>query len=712
MSELQASVKSLPGIGEKRAEQLGKLGIFTVNDLLYHFPRAYQNRGKILTLAEGAMTGQVCATVLTVASTVSSVRLTGGRTLARFQAYDNTGKCIVSFFNQNYLRDVFQQGATFRFYGKVERKGRSFTMTAPAFELWTEGVRPPEFYPIYPLTAGLSQKNLQNILGVLLTKLCSETIPDPIPESIRRQYHLMELSRAFSAIHMPADYEELDAARNRFAFEELFLYSLGMGMIGKQRRTPSDLRFGKTDLSDFFSRIPFSLTDAQKKTVNDIYIDMTRGETPMARLVSGDVGSGKTVCAAAAAAIALKNGYQCALMVPTEILANQHYHDLQPLFSSLGFRVELLTGSLTAAQKRKVRTAAATGAADLVVGTHALITDSTVFKDLGLVITDEQHRFGVAQKQALAEKGNRIHTLVMTATPIPRTLAHILYGDLDVSTIDTLPPGRQSVDTFAVNESYRTRLNGFIRKQVADGHQVYIVCPAVEQHEEDDTENGETISIDYRPGKEYPPVISLQAAVDYAMALQNKVFPDLTIGILHGKMKAKDKDAVMADFVAGKTQILVSTTVIEVGVNVPNATLMIIENADRFGLAQLHQLRGRVGRGSAKSYCVLMSSAKASSDAKARLDMICRSHNGYEIAAFDLQLRGPGDFFPTADTARQSGDFSFRYAGLANDASIAENAAKAAKTLLEKDPSLSDSDHTYLASAIERIFRLTENTVN
>jgi len=712
MSELQKPVQSLPGVGTKRAEQLLKLGIESVADLLYHFPRAYQNRGKILSLAEGAMTGQVCATVLTVGSTVSAVRLSGGRTLFRFSAFDNTGKCIISFFNQNYLRDVFIQGSTFRFYGKIERKGRSFAMTAPAFEPWSETVQPPEFYPIYPLTAGLTQKNLQNIIGTLLMRLTPDSVTDPIPEDIRKKYSLPELSAAFGAIHMPSNYAELDTARSRFAFEELFLYSLGMGMLGKRRRLPCDLQFGKTDLTDFFSQIPFALTDAQKKTVNDIYIDMTRKETPMARLVSGDVGSGKTICAAAACAIALKNGYQCALMVPTEILANQHYHDLEPLFKNLGFSVKLLTGSLSAAEKRKVRLDAASGKADLVIGTHALITDATTFSKLGLVITDEQHRFGVAQRQALAEKGKRIHTLVMTATPIPRTLAHILYGDLDVSTIDTLPPGRQVVDTFAVNESYRARLNGFIRKQVEKGHQVYIVCPAVEQAEEDLAENGETISLDYRPGKEVSPAIPMQAAVDYAKALQNEVFPDLAIGILHGKMKAKDKDTVMADFVAGKIHVLVSTTVIEVGVNVPNATLMVIENADRFGLAQLHQLRGRVGRGSAKSYCVMVSEAKKGSDAEARLNMLCKSRNGYEIATFDLQLRGPGDFFPTGEEARQSGEFSFRYAGLANDASLAENAAKEAKALLESDPSLCSPKHIHLSLAIERFFKLTENVVN
>ena len=485
-----------------------------------------------------------------------------------------------------------------------------------------------------------------------------------------------------------------------------------MGTLGRQQRTPGNLLFQKTDLSDFFQKIPFPLTDAQKRTINEIYIDMVGSKIPMSRLVSGDVGSGKTVCAAASAAIALKNGYQCALMVPTEILANQHFKDLEPIFTSLGFQTVLLTGSLSAQEKRRIRTAIENGSADLIIGTHALITDATVFPRLGLVITDEQHRFGVAQRQALANKGERIHTLVMTATPIPRTLAHILYGDLDVSVIDTLPPGRQTVDTFAVNESYRARLNQFIRKQVTEGHQVYIVCPAVEQTEEDEAENGETISLDYRPERNQSPAIPLQAAVDYAKALQNEVFPDLTIGILHGKMKAKDKDAVMSDFVKGKINILVSTTVIEVGVNVPNATLMVIENADRFGLAQLHQLRGRVGRGSAKSYCVLLSESKKNSDAAARLDMLCKSHNGYEIAEFDLKMRGPGDFFPAGDQMRQSGEFSFRYAALAADAKIAENAAADAKAILDSDPNLQDPAHQLLLNATKRFFKTSENTIN
>ncbi len=712
MSELQKSVNSLPGVGQKRAEQLQKLGIETIGDLLYHFPRAYQNRGNIMTLGEASLSGMPCATVLTVGSALSSARLTGGRTLSRFTAFDSTGKCTISFFNQNYLRDVFQIGATFRFYGTVERKGRFFSMTAPAFEPWSDAVRPPEFYPIYPLTAGLSQKTLQNIIGVLLSRLQEGDLADPIPLEILKKHRLPSLVSALGKIHLPQNYEELDAARNRFAFEELFLYCLGMGMMGSQRRQPTTLQFGKTDLSDFFAKIPFSLTDAQKKTVNDIYIDMTRGTIPMARLVSGDVGSGKTICAAAACAIALKNGYQCALMVPTEILANQHYKEMEGLFSTLGYSVELLTGSLSAAEKRRVRTAAASGKADLVIGTHALITEATVFSNLGLVITDEQHRFGVAQRQALAAKGRRIHTLVMTATPIPRTLAHILYGDLDVSTIDTLPPGRQTVDTFFVGESYRPRLNNFIRKQVKLGHQVYIVCPAVENEEPDKKENGDIISLDYHPDRVTSPAMPLQAAVDYAKSLQEQVFPDLNIGLLHGKMKAKEKDAVMADFVSGKVHVLVSTTVIEVGVNVPNATLMIIENADRFGLAQLHQLRGRVGRGNAKSYCVLLSEAKQGSDAEKRLNMICHSHNGYEIATFDLEMRGPGDFFPTGENARQSGEFAFRYASLANKASLAENAAAEAKAILERDPKLTNPEHRHLFSAIEQFFKLTENAVH
>ncbi|MBE6672609.1 MAG: ATP-dependent DNA helicase RecG [Ruminococcaceae bacterium] len=712
MTELNKSVQMLPGVGTKRAEQLAKLGIETVEDLLYHFPRAYQNRGKVFSLGQASLSGQVCATVLTVGSALSSVRLSGGRTLSRFTAFDSTGKCVISFFNQNYLKDVFRLGCTFRFYGKVEKKGRSFSMTSPAFEPWSDEVRPPEFYPIYPLTAGLSQKNLQNIIGPLLARLSQEPMEDPIPEDVRQKYSLMDRFSAFAAIHMPSDYDCLNAARNRFAFEELFLYSLGMKLMGMRRRKSTDLIFPKTDLSDFFAQIPFALTDAQKRTVNDIYVDMTRSETPMARLVSGDVGSGKTVCAAAAAAIAIKNGYQCALMVPTEILANQHYNDLQPLFAQLGYRTELLTGSLSASEKRRVRAAAQKGEADLLIGTHALITDDTVLARPGLVITDEQHRFGVAQRQALSQKGSRIHTLVMTATPIPRTLAHILYGDLDVSVIDTLPPGRQVVDTFKVNESYRTRLNAFIRKQVNEGHQVYIVCPAVEQSAEEEAENGETISIHYRPENELPKGIPLQAAVDYAKALQSEVFPDLSIGLLHGKMKAKDKDAVMADFVSGKIHVLVSTTVIEVGVNVPNATLMIIENAERFGLAQLHQLRGRVGRGSAKSYCVLMSNTPAGSTASARLDKICQSHNGYEIASFDLELRGPGDFFPQADQARQSGEFSFRFAGLAADVSLAEHAAAAAAELLRRDPTLKEPDHLHLQSAIERLFRLADGSIS
>lgn len=700
----------LPGVGRVKAGLYAKLNIHTVGDLLYHFPRAYQNRGNIALLAEAAMLPCYTATLLTVGSDPHSVRLKNGRVMTRFTAFDQSGKCIITFFNQPYIKDIFYLGTAFRFWGKVEKNGRNFSMSCPEYEPYSEERPLPEFLPVYPLTEGLKQKSVWQTVALALQS--AEQMEDPLPEDVRIHYGLLPIADALRLIHMPSDYQELDKARRRFIFEELFLFSAGMRMkTAKKPLAQSEIlpkEEAGTDLSPYLSLLPFALTGAQKRTVSDILKDMF-SPFPMNRLICGDVGSGKTACAGAAIYIALKNGKQAALMVPTEILARQHYGDLAPVFEKLGYRTLLLTGALSLAEKRKARAMLASGEGQLVIGTQALITEDTSFADLGLVIADEQHRFGVNQRSALSSKGQGVHTLVMTATPIPRTLALILYSDLDISYIDELPPGRQKVSTYMVNESYRTRLNGFIMKQATAGNQTYVVCPAVE--EEEDPENGEVIPFDYTPGAPTGSTgTTLKAAVQFSEDLK-QCLPGLKVAFLHGKMKPKEKDAIMSAFAAGETDVLVSTTVIEVGVNVPNASLMIVENAERFGMSQLHQLRGRVGRGKVKSYCVFVSDCKEGSDAAQRLRTLCNTQSGFEIANEDLKLRGPGDFFPKPGaTTRQSGEFSFRLASSCTDKDLPPLAAMAATALVDRDPAL--ADHPATLARIEKLFDSTVSGMN
>ena len=467
-------------------------------------------------------------------------------------------------------------------------------------------------------------------------------------------------------------------AKRRMIFEEFFVFSAGLAQLRRTRQTRRTVPYTDTDLTAFLAVLPFSLTGAQKRAIEDIRRDMTLG-IPMNRLVQGDVGSGKTMVAAAAAFLAIRNGRQCALMAPTEILAEQHFASLGKLFAPLSIRVELLTGSLTPKEKALRRERIAQGEAGLVIGTHALLTDSTRFANLGLVITDEQHRFGVGQRSALGSKGENVHLLVMSATPIPRTLALLMYGDLDVSLVDELPPGRESVDTFLVSEALRPRINAFIRKQVTEGHQCYVVCPAVEENEE----------------------LGVKAAEVWAETLQNTVFPDLRIALLHGQMKGKEKEAVMAEFAAGEADVLVATTVIEVGVDVPNATLMVIEDADRFGLSQLHQLRGRVGRGKAKSYCIL-TTRNRNPETLARLKALCATNDGFQIAQEDLKMRGPGDFFGS----RQSGLPVFRCADPMCDLETLQQAQQAAQPYRNQAPSPA------LQMRIEALFARSDTAPN
>ena len=724
MNPVSSSIRLFPGVGQKRAEAYARLGIQTAGDLLRHFPRAYQHRGSIKPLA-AAQDGEICAFLLTVGTQPRTALLKNRMTVTKFTAFDDSASCTVVFFNQNYIRDVFRVGMVFRFWAKLQKNGSRLEITSPQFEAALPGRPLPEFTPIYPLTAGLSQKLLANACGIALTYAFESPCPEVLPAAFRKKMRLPSFPEACRMIHRPQSEEEIAIGRSYFIYEELYQFSLGIAASRQQLQSGRAPGMQVPSLTDFYRLLPFALTGAQQRCIDEIRSDMMK-PTPMSRLVSGDVGSGKTVVAAAAIYICLQNGYQAMLMAPTEILANQHYQELSGLFSALGFRTCLLTGSLPASRKRAARAALSDGTADLIIGTHALLSSGVHAKKPGLVITDEQHRFGVFQRAALAAQTDGAagdcepHVMVMSATPIPRTLSLILYGDLSVSAIDELPPGRQRVDTYVVNESYRQRLNVFIRKQVSAGGQVYIVCPAVDSGEDEaagdelDT-GGELIGFSGRdpgdPADSASPRKAMKSAVSYCAELQ-AIFPDIPTAFLHGRMKPAEKDSVMCDFAAGKIRILVSTTVIEVGVNVPNACLMIVENADRFGLSQLHQLRGRVGRGTRKSYCILVSDAE-SENAKKRLQTMCSSYNGYEIAQRDLELRGPGDFFPSREgQARQSGEFNLGIASLCHDMEQLKAAAEAAAETLSADPELEKPENQAAREAMEKMFSLNSHAVN
>lgn len=700
---INQGISTMHGIGQKRAEAFYRIGVYTIGDLLNHFPRAYQNRGNVRLLSD-AVFGENCSYMLTIGTRPRSVTLKNRKLITKFKAFDESGAVEINYFNQRYVEDCFRIGETHRFWGKVNRIKGTLTMSAPIHEFALHEDELPDFTPIYPSGASLTQGIITECVSAALTRVASCGIPEIMPLEYRASLMLPSVEAAYRMIHRPRNMEEIEAARRYFSARELYIFSLGLASTKNSRAHGIPPIMSKTDLTEFTDTLGFSLTNAQKRSINEIYSDMVKAEAPMSRLLSGDVGSGKTAVAAATIYIALKNGYQAALMAPTEILASQHYQSLSETFSSLGFKVGLLLGSTTAAGKRALRSQAASGELDLLIGTHSLLTEDTVFNKLGIVITDEQHRFGVSQRAGLGRTnadGCDPHVLVMSATPIPRTLALILYGDLKLSMLDELPPGRQRVDTFVVNESYRDRLNGFIKKQVDDGGQVYIVCPAVETKNDED-DDGDLIS--FAPDGsaelsfEKPPI---KSAVDYHTELSG-IFPQYRIGLIHGRLKGKEKDEIMTAFHRGEINVLVSTTVIEVGVNVPNASLMIVENADRFGLSQLHQLRGRVGRGERKAYCILVSDTKGE-NAKKRLDVMRTTYDGYKIAEFDLEIRGPGDYFPSKDGgARQSGSFS---TVMNADMNMLKKAMDAAKTVIAADPELKSEENRFAREQMKALLQ-------
>lgn len=685
MANLNDNIRYLKGVGEARAKALEKLGIRTLRDMAGYFPRAYEDRRTCYAIADAPLDRPVCVrAAITSPPLVNLVRR--GMTVLKFRAADESGALDITYFNQPYLKNTFRTGETYVFYGRIQETGRRRTAANPAFEADDHrGTVTGRIMPIYRLTAGLSQKFMMDAAGQVL-KECGRELPDILPSALRSRLHLAQARYAYENIHFPRDDQSLEQARRRLVFEELYTLAGAMGMMREKRVTGRGRKFTAYPMEEFWASLPFQPTHAQRRAVREAMEDMTSGR-PMSRLLQGDVGSGKTLVAAALIWQTVKNGFQAAFMAPTEILAEQHFSTLSNMLEPHGIRVARLTGSMTAARKRETGERLRLGMSDVAVGTHALIGEKVTFSDLGLVITDEQHRFGVEQRGALSAKGEGPHVLVMSATPIPRTLALIIYGDLDISVLDELPPGRQNVDTFALGEDMRRRIWAFVRRLVGEGRQVFVVCPMVEESEE------------------LPP--DIKSAETWAETLQKDIFPELRVACIHGRMKAKEKDAVMNGFAGGSYDILVSTTVIEVGVDVPNAALMIIENADRFGLSQLHQLRGRVGRGRHKSYCVLFSNAQ-SEEARARLRIMTRTNDGFKISEEDLRLRGPGDFFGS----RQHGLPDMHVADLSADMRILKQAQEEAQATLAADPTLMRPENRPLRDRIMELFELHGDTFN
>ena len=681
--DLYAPITVLQGIGPTRAKQLAGLNIHTVYDLIAYFPRAYEDRTRLVTIQELEIDQPACFEAMVIRAPQTS-HIRKGVTLTKLTVADETAKLNLVYFNQPYAAEQLKYGESYVFYGTLTGDYARFQMQNPSFESPDKpGIVTRRIMPVYSLTAGISNNLLTKCVHQALTE-CLMELPNLLPASIQQAYDLCSVREAYAQVHQPTGFDALNRARKRLIFEEFFLFSAGLQLMRSRRSQASSVPYENLELSAFYDALPFTLTGAQQKAIAEIAADFGRG-VPMNRLLQGDVGSGKTMVAAAAAWLTARNGRQAAFMAPTEILAEQHYHSLCKLFAPFGISCALLTGSTPAAEKRRIKDSLAVGAVKFVIGTHALLTGDVTFRDLDLVIADEQHRFGVVQRAQLSDKGHNPHLLVMSATPIPRTLALIVYGDLDVSILDELPPGRQTIDTFLVGETMRTRINAFIRKHAENGNQIYVVCPAVEESE----------------------LESLKSAEVWADALQRAVFPDLRVGLLHGKLKAADKERIMGAFARHELDILVATTVIEVGVDVPNATLMVVENADRFGLSQLHQLRGRVGRGKDKSYCVLFSDNK-NPETQARLKALCKTNDGFRIAEEDLALRGPGDFFGS----RQHGLPQFKAASLTLDVGIMKEAREAAEATLADPDYVNDPSFPILQTRIQNLFRDEANIFN
>lgn len=665
--ELRSSIKYLKGVGEKRAAMLAKLGIFTLWDLLTFYPRTYEDWSKITSIRNAPMNENVCIKAI-VGMPCKESRIRKGMTLYKTEVTDGEMLLDITFFNNPYSAKKLEQGKEYLFFGRITGKGYFRSMNSPEF---TEADGSDTIRPIYPQTAGMNSKAIEKLIRSAFQY--GEKPVDPLPEEIRNSYCLMELNDALKNIHFPESEDMLSEARRRLIFEELFLLELGLLRLKTKSRQSTAVSMKMDYTDEFRSLLPFELTNAQKRAISQAAEDMLLS-TPMNRLVQGDVGSGKTAVSAALIYNCVKNGYQSALMAPTEVLAMQHYKTLAKFFENTDITIGLLTGSTPAAEKKKIKAALRSGEIDLAIGTHAIIQKDVEFSNLALAVTDEQHRFGVNQRNSLHSKGINPHTLVMSATPIPRTLALIIYGDLDLSILDELPKGRQKTETYLVTPEIRERAYGYVKKHLCQGRQGYIVCPLVEEGE----------------GSE------MTAANALFKELSDGFFKGFKLGLLHGKMKSAEKKKVMDAFSSGEIQLLVSTTVIEVGIDVPNAVIMVIENAERFGLSQLHQLRGRIGRGTEKSTCILISEANETE----RLNVLASTTDGFKIADEDLKLRGPGDFFGS----RQHGLPEMKIADMMTDGEAIREAHSAAENLLKKNPALSGEEYTLLRNAVNRLF--------
>ena len=669
------SISTIKSIGPAREKLFNKIGVYTVEDMLKYYPRAYEDRSKSKNICD-VRDGENVLIKACAVTVVKNNRVRRGLSLQKLKVSDNTGVVEITWFNQDWIAKSFDISADYYFFGEVKVKNHRVEMTNPVYEKCDDAKLTNKIVPIYPLTANLTQKIVQTTVAECVKAI--REIAETIPDFIREKNTLCGIDYAVENIHFPQSEERHRFARRRLAFEELFYLQLAMRFLrGKRKEWDGIKLYDNNYAYEFISQLPFKLTDDQIKVVQEISQDM-QGNKPMNRLVQGDVGCGKTVVAAASIFVAVKNGYQAAMMAPTEILATQHFESLGKMFEKFGIKTILLTGSMTAKQKREAYEQISTGVVDVVVGTHAIIQKEVEFSKLALVITDEQHRFGVKQRSALAEKGEHPHMLVMTATPIPRTLALILYGDLDISSIRQLPPGRKPVDTYAVDENMRNRINNFMLKHIAEGRQVYIVCPMVEF--------SETME-------------DVKAVTEYAEQLQKNVFGNYSVGVVHGKLPSKEKDRIMSEFYKGNINVLVSTTVIEVGVNVPNANVMVIENAERFGLSQLHQLRGRVGRGEHQSYCIMFCESTGEV-AKERMKIMTETNDGFVISEKDLQIRGPGEFFGT----RQHGLPEFKIANIYNDTDILVEAGNAAEYVIKNGRDMDDADKKMIKDNLNKMF--------
>jgi ATP-dependent DNA helicase RecG len=667
-------IQYLKGVGEKRALLFNRLGIVTVGGLLRYYPRSYQDFSAPSDIKDTVPGDTRCIkAVVTAPARVSLVR--PGMTLYKFRVADDTAVCDITFFNNKYVVDMLKTGQAYYFYGKIGGSLFKREMTSPEFE---PGDTEPCLRPIYALTAGLTSRQIAGAVKQSLT-LCEEDTSDGLPDMLRKKYTLCHINFALSNVHFPKDRDALETARRRLVFEELLTLSLGMSMLRSHSDANDAAVCASSDFSRFYAKLPFEPTGAQVRAINEGAADMSRS-TPMNRLVEGDVGSGKTAVAAALCWHAAQNSLQSALMAPTEILAQQHFHTLTTLLAPCGLSVGLLTGGTAPSEKQRIIRMLKAHQLDVIVGTHALLSEGVGFDKLGLVITDEQHRFGVGQRASLASKGHDPHVLVMSATPIPRTLGLIIYGDLDVSILGEMPKGRQKIETFCVDSSKRQRIYNFIKKHIAQGLQAFIVCPLVEESDNENTER-------------------LIAAETYAEKIAKTDFRGYRVGLLHGRLKPAQKEKVMRAFANGELDLLVSTTVIEVGVDVPNAVIMVVENAERFGLSQLHQLRGRVGRGAAQSYCILISDAHGK-EAAARLRTLCETSDGFKIAEKDLELRGPGDFFGS----RQHGLPELKIADIFSDMEVLKMAQQAANDIIKRDPKLEKPENAGLKALANSMF--------